>query len=314
VKLFIIAPNYRFKYNSVHEQQIDALRTRADCIVYGEGRYLWGQGWHVPSLIKHFYGDSGPDCVFIQHARHLLKDLTGLDKIKILKVCRVVDYFPRNHEKKNIFFNKQKINICLFPTSGFIRAAKRFQKIGHLSSELILEWLPFAVNTDVYKPRPSITKRFDAFCLFAGGSSYPRREKVVRQLNSLRDLRIFARAVYGTADKIVHENYVRLINQSRIGVTSNDKWGSVNFKHLEYAACGTLLLSDRAADMGVMGFKDNHNFIQYKDPAELPARIRGLLHDNRQLEITRHARQLICDHWSTDHAADKIITLIEKMR
>jgi hypothetical protein len=324
MRILWLGPNYRHRYNAGHEHFADAVEAHfmyssspSDGFIrYGHGIgptpacYLWGQGTHVPDLVSEYR----PDVLVVQHPRHC-KQYTGIDQVKLPKVCLITDYFPRNHDLKNAFLKDNRFNLALFPERYMIRQAETFQMRRRLPENLKCFWLPFSVDTSIFRPL-NLPYKYDAMCLFSGSlnGGYPNRESVSQVLQKTYGQKAFSRILYNSTGKVLHEDYVRLINQSRIAVTSNDSYGSVNFKHFEYPACKTLMFSDKAQDFEALGYRAGIHYIQYQYANELPELLDySLNHTDEAERIATAGYELVREKHNTYTRAKQMIELIEKL-
>ena len=74
-------------------------------------------------------------------------------------------------------------------------------------------------------------------------------------------------------NRIVHETYIKAINQSKICIVSTNIFNSPNMKFTEFTSCGSFVLSDKPADFDELGFKDNYHMVLYKDLKDLEKKI-----------------------------------------
>jgi len=272
VKVLWLGPNYRHRFNFHHELFADEAARQHEVIRYGHtidntpACALWGEGTHVPDLVEWC---GGCDVVVVQHLRHCT-DYTGLDEVKVPTVALIVDYFPRNYDMKNRLLNRSRFDLACFPAQHQVLAAQQFQFSAQLSHDMQTMWLPFSVDIDTFRVL-FLTRRYDAMAVFSGNPNggYPNREAVARVVRGL-DRQTVTRVAYNNRQKITHEDYIRLINQSKIAIASNDRHGSVNLKHLEIMACGALLMTDEPHDFQAMGYEAGKHYVSYEHPSEIP--------------------------------------------
>lgn len=306
MRILWIGPNYAERYNSHHESLPTATAKINDVIRYGHGKppcVCWGLGQHVPTLVENYH----PDLIVIQHPRHCHK-YTGLDEIRIPKAVVLCDYFPRNQALKNNFLSRNKIDAVFFPESTMLLIAEDAKRKGAIPAKTRLRWLPFWADIDRFKPLGTTVKIYHAMCLFSAGNDQPNRLTVAAVLDNLSpELHVLARVVRTGKSKITGNDYVELINQSIIAVTANDRHGSVNLKHFEFPACGTLMLSDKAADFDALGFRDQEHYVEYKNPKDLPVLIRTYLKsETARTRIEERALELIQEYHTVDIRAKQL--------
>jgi hypothetical protein len=313
MRILWIGPNYRFRYNRHHESLPDAVSELSDLIRYGPGmgngepcRYN-GDSLYVPKLEK-LYGKV--DAVVAQHIRHCAH-FKDWDKVSALKVAVLVDYFPRNYEAKNAFLNEGRFDIACFPEQRMVRVANKAKAFGKLPKYLKAVWLPFWADTDVFAPM-NLPKIWDLMTLFSDDAlgSYPNRAKVYWTLLA-SPYKVFARRLTSSSGKIVGAPYVRLINSSRLAVTSNDAWQSTNFKHFEYAACGTPMITEKAEDFKALGFKPGEHYINYAYTDQLAELIEvSMMHLKSIKSIGEAAMELVRGRHTVTHRAQFFLDLL----
>lgn len=309
MRILWIGPNYRHRYNFGHEMLPDAVARKrsVEVIRYGRGCLYWDLGTHVPDLEKVF----NPDIIILQHARHS-RDFTGWEETSSPCVCLIVDYFPRNHQLKNQILS-QGFDLALFPERYMITRAQAFQNSRDLPSRLSLDWLPFSIDPYWFRPRPELPKLRDVMILYSIGRNQPNRDTVASVILKMKKVRSFVKVLRTARGKITHEDYTRLINTSRLAVASNDTFGSVNLKHLEYMACGVPVVTEEAGDFSEMGLIPWEHYIPYEKPGNLPKLIRQVLENNDLLtEIGMNAcRQVLKSHTTQVRSTDLIHKLKE---
>jgi len=255
------------------------------------------------------------DVLILQHPRHCPM-YTGLAEVKVPKVCIVNDYYPRNYYYKNLFLYTNRFDLALFPERWMlIEARKRGMPPprGRFS-----DWLPFWIDPDVFRPLYT-AKTIDVAALFSwdGNGGYPRRAGVVSTIWSMhgRGLRYYAKLLTGKpGEKITGHNYVKFLNDSKIAVASNDKWGSVNFKHFEIPACGTLMFSDKAEDFDALGFIAGEHYVEYQEPNELPELIvQYLKNEQERVRIAINACKFIHSQHTVQQRVKRLFDLIGKI-
>lgn len=308
MRVLWIGPNYRYRFNFHHELLADEAARQHDVIRYGHSidntpacKY-WDEGTHVPRLVEKYK----PELVVCQHPRHC-QQYTGWRDVNVLKIALAVDYFPRNRKWKSAFLKVNGFDLTLFPERFMVEWAK--------SESLNAEWLPFAVDTKVFKPL-EVSKRYHAMvCFSAHTDEYPNRKAVYESVVSMNSYHpVFALALFNNKDKIYHEDYIRLINQSSLAVTSNDKWGSVNLKHLEYMACGTPMLTDEAEDFQEMGIKPGEYYIKYENPSDVPDLIDHYLeHPELTEPMAQKARELVIEHHDVSVRIKQMFDIVREL-
>lgn len=107
-------------------------------------------------------------------------------------------------------------------------------------------WHPFSVNTDVFKPNPSIQK-VHKIC-FAGSmtSPYSDRIKAIRALENRGLIDVFPTRVK------VGQDYIRCLQQYDACLSGASDYDICAAKNLEIMACGSLLITNRFTGLNEM--------------------------------------------------------------
>jgi len=258
-KILLISPNYQTRYNAVNEDMRNEIRRQYETVVYGQRYENKGRGYHVPMIITHY---GMPDLIIVWHPKHLPK-LEGLRHLDIPKVLMVTDYPPEWQRFKNEFIFKHEFDLVCFTQKLHVKDAKFARDNYQIHKDTKFQYLPFAIDTERYAAQGS-DRDIDVFAVMSNNTvSYPNRERCVDRLKSIDGVKAFVRLVRNKKGRVWRDEYTSTLMRSKMGVASNGRFMSVNFKHLEYCAAGCLMISDKARDFGAMGWVDGKTFVQY---------------------------------------------------
>ena len=307
MRVLWIGPDYSKRFNFHHESLPLAVARQATEFIR----------WTDPrGDINEIVRKSGlePDVVVVQHPRHC-QALYGFESLKIPKIAVLVDYFPRNYILKNDLLTRGNFDIAFFPERYMVRKANEFRKQNKIPRQTRLEWLPFWCDIRVFQRDRSIARYWDVLVLYSGNTGgetgYINREAVVAEIEKMKDIKAFLRILYSNEGKVVLSIFLELLNLAKIGVTSIDVYGSVNLKHFEYPACGTLLITDEPEDFEDLGFKPGTHYVRYSEVKELPELIRFYLRKPYEAAlIARKGNDFVRQCHNVDARASALLSTI----
>jgi hypothetical protein len=303
MKILLLASDHSSKYNWGHHWYRREFEKHHDVTYYGKGYPDYNPKLTVPEIVKK-YGK--PDFILTDGLRYTLP-FEGLGEITdIPKVHQVVDYFPphpagyhgswiRQHE----FFKKN--NFTMF----FVRQYRQLEDLKNNGIKTPAFFLPFSVDIDIYR-NMGIPKKFDVMATFSDRNPvYQNRKRVKSVLSKLPII------FYGK--KVMHQNYIRAINASRIFVTSNNVFGSPSMKYTEVLSCGTFLLADKPADFEILGFKDGEHLVLYNDMNDLVEKVNYYLaHPKQRVKIERQGMKFVRETHNNTVRMNYQIDIIKK--
>jgi spore maturation protein CgeB len=196
----------------------------------------------------------------------------------------------------DIIFHKYKLPLYIFHPTAPSRAKN-------------LVWLPHSVNTEVFKPAP-----FKFVEVLHTGrvhpAVYPARAK---SLELLRDKDYFVRVErpdetpYATKKWPVDDAYADLIASSKICICGGSIYHYPVQKYFEISASDSLLVSDWFEELGMLGFKPQHNMVVI-DLYNLDTQMESLLkHSEERCRVAENARELMHKYHSVKVRAKQFI-------
>lgn len=275
MKILLLAHNHSKKYNWGHHLYRREFGKYHDVIYYGSGYPGYDPKLRVPDLLQKF---GKPDFILTDGLRYTLQ-FEGLGEVKdVPKVHQIVDYFPphlsgyrgswiRQHE----FFRKNKFDLF------FVRQYRQIEDLKNNGIKTPAFFLPFSVDIDLYQ-KQKLKKLYDVMTSYTTRNDvYPDRQKLRKALSKLQ-IKLLTK-------RIIHQTYIKAINQSRIFVTSNNVFGSLSMKYTEVLSCGTFLLADRPEDFDYLNFKDGEHLVLYSNMKDLSDKVKYFLEHPKEREM-----------------------------
>jgi hypothetical protein len=169
--------------------------------------------------------------------------------------------------------------------------------------------LPFSVDINIYK-KYDLNKIVDVMASYSYTSGvYPNRVKLrknVKKMHRRGELIFFT-------TKVMHQNYVKYINQSRIFAHANNYNGRLNMKYFEVPACGTLFLTDKPEDFERLGFIDGKHMVLYEGMDDLRYKIKYYLkHVDERENIARQGMNFVRNKHSCEVRVKQFIDIVKR--
>lgn len=274
MKLLILSPNQIQNRNWTHELFRQEFKKHHKTIYYGEGFPGYIKGKSIPEVIKDNNWDID---LILTYGLKYTEPFIGIGDINnIPKAHIAVDYFPTatsgTYERNKILFDRDKYDIYFGVVSHVV---KNLEENGICKKAFLL---PFSIDTNYYFKK-SFEKINDVFAVFTTRTdTYPYREKIIRMVNDLKKVSSYTK-------KVQHENYIDMINKSKICITSNNKFKSLSIKYTEIMSCGSFLLADKPEDFDELGYINNKHLVLYDGIEDLKNKIFYYLRNPNEREI-----------------------------
>jgi hypothetical protein len=272
-----------------------------DVVYYGRGYTTKNYITNVPQILQDY---KERDLIFTSVFTYASM-FSGYEKVRIKKVHYEVDYcepfktYQGTSVKQKPFYYQSKYNL-IFSVS---KRSTQDMKNHNIAPKIF--WLPFSVSTDKYY-NMNIEKEFDLMAVFLiKNSLYPNRA-IIQQ--TIRDL-----PYKSFIQSVIHEEYIKKINQSKIFITSNNIYSSLNMKYTEVLSCGTLLFADKPEDLDDVGLKDGEHLIIYTDINDLKNKIQYYLHNDKEREeIAKNGMEFVRKNHSNEVRIKEMTEIIQK--
>lgn len=299
MKILLLNPNHINRYNWGNQLFKNKIGKYHDVFYYGEGYPNYNKKYSVKDIIKKEYRQT-PDLI-LTYCWKYSQFFRGMEEIdNIPKIHIALDYTEQtNYEKQNKAFKKDKYDLIF----GMSQKACNLLRKNNASSEI--HFLPFSVDIDIYKPL-NITKKDQILAAFTTRNDiYPNRIKVQRAARSLG---------YPVVTKrIIHENLIKVINASKIILTSNNIYRSFSMKYTETLACGGFLLADKADDMYILGYKNKVHYVLYSDINNLKTKIQYYMkNDTERHFIEKAGMKFVRKFHSCDRRVSEMTNIIKE--
>jgi len=274
MKILLLSPNQIGRYNWGHQLFRNEIGKHHEVMYYGNGYSNFNNKLTAPQIVDKY----GPFDLLLTYGLRYTLPFKNVGDIKIKKVHIVVDLFPPHsggyrggmHTRYKQFLERNNYDI-LFYRQGC--QAEYLKEIGFTGPTF---WFPFSVDTNIYK-KLNIKKIYDVLTSSTKRNDvYPNRVKVNKLVGKLK--------LKAVMKKVVHQQYITCINQSKICIISNNVFNSPNMKFTEFTSCGSFVLCDKPADMDRLGFEDGKHLVIYKDLNALKDKIKYYLNNKKERE------------------------------
>jgi hypothetical protein len=279
MRILLLSPNQIGKYNWGHQLFRNEIGRHHDVLYYGKGYPNFNDKLTAPQIINQY----GPFDLLLTYGLRYSMPFENIGDVKIKKAHIIIDLFPPHpggykggmHTKFKPFTIRNKYDVFLYRQgcqAGYLK------EIGCYTPAY---WFPFSVDVDVYK-KIKLPKIYDVLTSSnTRNDVYPNRIKVNKLVKNM-NLRAITK-------KIIHQKYIKAINQTKICIISTNVFNSPNMKFTEFTSCGSFVLSDRPADIKRLGFKNGEHIVIYKDLKDLEMKIRYYLkHENERESIAKN--------------------------
>jgi len=303
MKILILGVNQKGRYNWGHQLFKDAVAKRHNVRFYGSGFKYWNsRRTEIHSIMKML---EFQPAIILSYMGKYCAWVKGLASIEIPKVHIVVDYFPWNYEVENRFIRRNRIDLVLPVCQHEAVLLRRHGfEVRHL---------PFGVDTEVFQCAGQ-ERRNDIMAIFSVVPwAYPTRRKILEELRKLK-----VRSLLGESwpkSRLWQRDYVKELCNSKIVVNGVDKCRSLNWKFLESCACGAMLLTEEAEDMGHLGFKDGENCVVFSGMQDL--RQKALYYLSKEGESSRKriaekGQELVLSRHSLENRVEELTSILHE--
>ena len=289
--LLISFNNYQY-HNRGHAFFKAEIGRQHETVFYGE---MYGRGRIFGRHIQDILDGIGfkPDLIFTYCAKWV-KWLEGMKECEVPHVHMVGDYTPFADYTEDSFIERARPDLVLVQNSSMVELLK---------NKVPTERFPFGVNTDVFTDSGQQRYINVSAPMALNERYYANRMEIAKRIARMTNTIVTEWAV-GIYERryttIYHLNYVDLLSRSKIVVNSITLARGVtdamyfNRRWLEGAACGALLLTEPADDMGLMGFEDGVNCVLFSDLDDMEEKIEYYLQNKvEQKAIALAGQELV---------------------
>ena len=305
MRILLLNPNQIKRYNWGHQLFKNEFAKQHDVTYYGEGFAEFDPKLTVPQILKKL--DKPFDIILtyeVKYSRFFegLGEITDIPKVHIqidysapIKNIKVFCFY----ENIDKYLNRNKYDLIFTFVTRTVEDLKT-----NLKMEKVY-FLPFCVDINKYK-NLNLKKDIDVMAVFVSVPIiYPTRkgvQKLVKELN-----------IKSFTKKVIQNNYIRVINRSKIFVHGNNRTGDLNMKYSEILACGTLFLTDKPRDFEKEGFVDGKHLVLYKDLKDLKNKIKYYLeHDVEREQIAKQGMEFVRENHSCAVRVKQFTEIVRK--
>jgi len=298
MKILILNANTIRRHNWGHQLFRNEIGRQHDVIYYGR-KHKGYAGPELPiSEIIDRYCNGKPDVLLTYDTYRNVKN-PGIEKVNdIIKININVDY-EANVKIQDNHFKKHRYDLIF----SIVQSSLDIMKEHNVCKRLYL--LPFSVDTNIYK-KLKLKKEYDVCAVYkVRDGQYPNRGKIHDILNKM-NIKTITRTV-------VKKNLIKAINESKIIITSNNRFGHLSMRYTETLACGGFLLADRPKDLDKLGFVDGKHLVLYKNLKDLKSKIKYYLnHGKEREEIAKNGMNYVRANHSCERRVKEMTDIIKK--
>ena len=249
-----------------------------------------------------FYKDSYDVIITDTPSLFARENFKGLDCLKI----GLIEDLQGSKEIYN-FLSEQKFDIILNRYKNAV--TKVLPELTNFSGKV--QWFPHAVDTNFFKYE-ECNKKYPVVLLGEViDCIYPKRAKVVQQLQHKEYFMHFPRPKDHSKNPWpTGKEYVKVLNESKIGITCSSIYNYPLMKFMEFPACGSLLCADYFPEIKEMGYKPEENMIEL-NLTSLEQNLKYWLDRDKDREyIVQNGIELIQKYHSVSYRAKELCNII----
>ena len=304
MKIILLSPDQISRYNWGHQLFRNDLSKYHDVIYYGEGYSNYKVNSNTNQIIKK-HNDA--NIILTYGLRYTIP--FGQFKVPkhMKRVHVLVDFFPAHSggykgtwDRYKNFLSSTQFDLLL------VRQGCQLDYLKQINCNIPAYLFPFSVDITTYK-KLGLNKTIDVLTSSTSrGDVYPNRAKVNKLVKKMK--------LKAVTKRIVHQAYIKAINQTKICIISTNVFNSPNMKFTEFTSCGSFVLSDKPADMEDLGFKDGKHMVIYKNLNDLENKIRYYLkHDKEREKIAEQGMNFTRKHHNNTTRIEQFTAAVEGM-
>lgn len=309
MRILNLIPNTLKRYDWGLQLFRNEIAKQHDVICYGPGHGEYRKyGLHVPDIIKE-YGSI--NVILVSNFKYC-SQYTGMHKVDTaIKVCMVGDYYGGNCFAYNNFINRNNIDLVTMQYPGLMENMKMHQISGHLSKSLRIELIPHSVDTNIYK-KIKLNNEYDLMSVFTIISHiYPNRARLHASLKTMSNLKMLV------ADNrslgIVHDKYIKAINQSKMFVNALDVYQLIVMKFTEIMACGAFLLTEKPNGIDALGYVDRKHLVYYDSMPDMKNKVTYYLNcEEERKKIANEGMKFVRKYHSNEYRVKQLTKILEE--
>ena len=305
MNILLLNPNYINRYNWGHQLFKNEFDKHHNMTYYGAGYSGYDKSLSVKGILTKI--NKKFDMILIYESKYS-KNFNGLGEITdIPKALIQIDYAVGIPNYKG-FAKTKTINKLIQKNKIDLVFATSISNVSVLKSNLEIDkifFLPFSVDTNIYK-NMNLKKNIDVMAVFSVHKhAYPNRGIIQ---NSIKKM-----GIKSFTTRVIHKQYIKKINESKIFVISNNINKRLSMKYTEAMACGTFVLSDKPEDFAKQGFIDGKHIVIYNDIKDMKEKIQYYLkHDNERLKIAKNGMDFVRKNHSCSFRVRQFTKIVKK--
>jgi len=305
MRILLLNPNYITRPNWGHQLFKNEFAKHHDVTFYGPGYPGYDSNLNVKQILKRL--GKKFDIIFTYEVKYS-KCFKGLGAITdIPKVHFQIDY-AINLPKYTMHANTKNIDKLIMINKPDLVFFSSQSNVDVLKASLGLEKvfiLPFSVDIKKYRDM-SLKRTIDAMAVYSSQINiYPNRLKVQNILNRMN--------VKSFTKRVLHNNYIIKLNQSKIFVMSGGLNKRLSMKFTEAMACGAMVLSDETEDLDIQGFKQGKHLILYNGLGDMKKKLLYYLkHDKERNTIARNGMEMVRKYHSCSRRVKQFTKIVER--
>lgn len=270
MKILILAPNQKHRYNRGHQLFRDHLAMFSETYYVGPGYMV--DRTNIQEILNIL--PVKPDVIATYGLKYTLP-FTGLGFVDIPKVHFVCDYLtpiPGVHVGYSAQYDR------LLKRDGydmlFVRNRRLFRHfVENGWDKLQVPILPFSVDTEVFHPDIEKSKDTDlSVCWSEVDRVYPNRSALSEKADQLKKKYSVKKG------RFTGDAYVDVLQRSKVNANSFSHWSGINMRVFEAMACGAVCLTDRTDDLYALGnFEDGRHYVGYNSPNDFQEKFEFLM-------------------------------------
>jgi len=286
LRILLLNPNYIKRQNWGHQLFKNEFGRQHDVTYYGEGYAGFNKKFNVSEILKSL---KKPFDLILTYESKYSKNFEGLGKINdIPKALIQIDY-ALGIKNYSGFAKIETINALIKQNSPDLIFATSMSNVAAMKKNLGTNkvfFLPFSVDLGTYK-NMGLERTIDAMAVYTTNNYvYPNRRKIQTLIGKMK--------IVSFIRKVVHEGYVRKLNESKIFIINNNINKRLSMKYTEAMVCGALVLADEPEDLAAQGFKNNEHLVLYEGLEDLKLKIKYYLkNDTERNRIAKNGMKFV---------------------
>lgn len=319
MRILYLAPNFVNHFIVSWHGMVQALSKYAEVKMYGP----WYPEFHklnpnwepglpqtadIFQVIRELYGDGKPDVILMRdpEGSGWAGEIPRMGEVQCLKVLWSVDIHKDAVPHRFELFNQMGIGLVLLSIDKELQTegGGKWRSFGKP-----IEWYPMSVDPDYFRPL-GIPKEYDvATCGSFASSHYPFRIFCHNAVLGCAGIRYFDPT---KSEPVLFEEYVKLINKTKIFFTCTSTYHYPVLKFLEVMSCGTLLMADHPIDTGFMHLVPGWNYVEVSESNFVEKVGYYMAHDEEARQIGMNGRETVLKYHTHDIRAKEVVETISK--